>query len=242
MARHTESRSPGGWLQALLARPRAVHFLLLIIGLAFGIAVVTQVKASQTNPLEALDEEELVELLAELDSRDNALSAQQRDLEAQLRELHNEVDQAKAAKAAAQQRLETAEIAAGLVAVHGPGIEIVASDQADAIPSHVFVTTLAELRNAGAEAIELNGVRLRVNSWFLRSDSGLEVDGVTIAPPYQWLAIGDPDTLSAAVGIRGGAVAQMRLAGAEVSVEHDQDLVIDSIASPITPRWAKPEE
>lgn len=241
MGKHKQ-RSTNSLKNTLWSKPRAVHALLLVIGLAFGTALVTQVKASQSNPLETLNETELIELMTELDAREADLNRQLSDLEAQLRDLDSQADSAEASAVANERRIQNAQIDAGAIPVHGPGIRVNCAEAQSPIPSHVFVTTLAELRNAGAEAIEINGVRLTGRSWFLRTNEGLVVDDVLVQSPFVWLAIGSPDTLAAGVDIRGGAVSQMRLSGAVVSVDHADDIVIDSIADLEPDRWAQPIE
>lgn len=225
---------------ALLAAPRAIHLLLLLICLALGFALVAQVRAQREDPLEALDQEGLVEVLNELDSREQILTEERSDLQSQLTQLENEATQQEAAEEAARKAREVAQINAGTVAVEGPGIVMTVVDEAQALSATHFVMTLGELRNAGAEAVELNGVRLTMRSAFVSDDSGISVDGVPISSPYRWKVIGDSQTIATALEIRAGSAAQMRAKDATVDITVHDDVLIEAVAEPFTPQWATP--
>ena len=112
------------------------------------------------------------------------------------------------------------------------------SDPAGALTTAQFVMTLGELRNAGAEAIELNGNRLSTRSSFTSADGRISVDGTAIDPPYEWKAIGSSQTISTALEIQAGSASQMRAKGAVVSIDPVDDVVIDSLAVPLSPQYA----
>ncbi len=109
-------------------------------------------------------------------------------------------------------------------------------------PDSVFVTTLAELRNAGAEAVSLNGVRLAGRSWFGNDGDSIVADSQRLAPPFVWQAIGDPHTLSSALEIRGGASAQFRAYGATVSVFESSLIRIDATVQAKDPTWTETDD
>ena len=117
---------------------------------------------------------------------------------------------------------------------------ITVSDPLSKLGAEQFVLTLGELRNAGAEAISVNGVRLTTRSWF-SLDPGVVVDGTPISSPYTWQVIGDPATIGPALEIAGGAASQMRLYGAQVTVDTKEDVVIDAVVTPTSPQYAQPQ-
>lgn len=226
-------------LQTFFARPRPIHLLMALLFLVFGLALVTQVRAQQSNPLDSLSDTELVELLAELDTRSDSLQKQQDDLSSQLQELSSEANQIASAQEAATKLQTQAQIAAGLLPVTGPGIVMGVADPTGSLTPQLFVLTLAELRNAGAEAIEVGGVRLTPRSWFSTENGQIVVDGVTITAPYTWKVIGDPDTLASGMEIRGGAAAQMRIVGGTVTINHRDSIDITAVAPQFSPQWAQ---
>jgi uncharacterized protein YlxW (UPF0749 family) len=99
--------------------------------------------------------------------------------------------------------LTRAKIVNGLMEVEGPGIQLILTG---ALSPEELQDVINELRNAGAEAIVLNGQRVVVNSVVIQERTGATLGGVSILPPYRFEAIGDPETLSRAVDRKGGLV------------------------------------
>lgn len=83
------------------------------------------------------------------------------------------------------------------------------SPGATPVPAAVLFRCLEELRDAGADAVQVGLVRIGVSSYLLDEpvSRGIVVDGIVLAPPYRFLAIGDPRTLTAALEIPGGRCA-----------------------------------
>ncbi len=241
---HHDDRDRGGPLlprigRAVFAAPRAMHVLLLVICLVLGFALVTQVRAQRSDPLDSLSQDELVVLLSELNAQEDSLRKERSSLQSQVADLENAASEQEAAAEAARKADQQARINAGTVAVHGPGVLMRVSDDADALSATEFVMTLGELRNAGAEAIELNGVRLSTRSAFTSRDGVVSVDGTTISSPYDWRIVGDAQTISTALEIQAGSAAQMRAKGAKVSITESDDLVIESVATVLEPKYAE---
>lgn len=226
-------------VRAVFAAPRAMHVLLLVICLVLGFALVTQVRAQRSDPLDSLSQDDLVVLLSELNSQEDSLRKERSSLQSQVAELESAASEQEAAAEAARKADEQARINAGTVAVHGPGVLMRVSDDSGALSATEFVMTLGELRNAGAEAIELNGVRLSTRSAFTSQDGVISVDGTAISSPYDWRIIGDAQTISTALEIQAGSAAQMRAKGAKVSINESDDLTIESTATVLEPKYAE---
>ena len=224
---------------AILAMPRGTHLLLFVICLVLGIALVTQVRAQRTDPLSSLSQEQLVELLDNLSVQEQNLRVERGRLESQVTQLEDESQKEEAAAAAAQKAEEQAKVNSGQVGVHGPGIEMVVSDPSRSLSATHFVMVIGELRNAGAEAAELNGHRITVSSSFTSDGGVILVDGQEISSPYVWKVIGDGQTISTALEIQAGSAAQMRAKGAAVTITQIKDLTISSTSKPKAPEYAK---
>ncbi len=247
-AKHTASEQPGlSWervRKVMGGRPRPMHILMVVLFLIVGLAVTTTVRSRVADPLAGLNEDQLVSILADLGQREEELLAERSQLEIALRDLSDAADAEEAARAASEQTSIRAEVAAGTVPVEGPGVTMRVTGATDAVPVSVFVTTLAELRNAGAEAIAINDVRLNGRAWFAMGEDGVVIaSGTPLSPPYEWRAIGDGGTLSVALDIRGGAASQFRAYGAFVDTQVESSLTIDAVAPTFEPQWAEsPEE
>ena len=224
---------------AILAVPRGTHLLLFVICLILGIALVTQVRAQRTDPLSSLSQEQLVELLDNLSVQEQNLRVERGRLESQVSQLQDESQKEEAAAAAAKKAEEQAKINSGQVAVHGPGIEMVIVDSTHSLSSTHFVMAMGELRNAGAEAVDINGHRITIASSFTRDGGVIRVDGEEITSPYVWKVIGDSQTISTALEIQAGSAAQMRAKGASVTITQIKDLTISSTSTPKVPEFAK---
>ncbi|WP_052711228.1 DUF881 domain-containing protein [Pseudofrankia sp. DC12] len=109
--------------------------------------------------------------------------------------------------ATAAARASTLAVLAGAVPVAGPGITMTVTDPRGNVGADVFVDALQELRDAGAEAIELAGVRLVAESYIVDGPGGgLLVDGVAARAPYRLVVVGDPHTLAEAMRFPGGVL------------------------------------
>ena len=100
---------------------------------------------------------------------------------------------------------------------------------------------LGELRNSGAEAIELNGNRVVASSYITADENGvLSLSGTELTAPYVWKVIGDADTIQPALDIARGATSQLRAADATVQITRVENIEINSTVTPKTYRYAKP--
>jgi uncharacterized protein YlxW (UPF0749 family) len=103
-----------------------------------------------------------------------------------------------------------------------------------------LLNLLEELRNAGAEAVQLEDLRLTASSYVIAADDGVEVDGVVLSPPYRWTAIGDPQTMATALSIPGGALAKVQVDGGSASVDQHDEVEVTATRTPSAPEFATP--
>jgi len=148
---------------------------------------------------------------------------------------------ASAASPDAGRRADALGVLAGTVPARGPGIIVTISDPAAVLGAEVMVDVIQELRDAGAEAIELSGVRLVASSYVVAAPGGgLTVDGTRVRAPYRLLVIGDPATLAPAMRIPGGVVDAVAAAGASAGVEVSARVDIRALRSLPRHRYAQP--
>ncbi|MDO5729153.1 MAG: DUF881 domain-containing protein [Actinomycetaceae bacterium] len=231
-------------LRDLVTSPvRPIHLVIGLLCLALGFALVTQMKLKRSDPLESLSEDELVTLLDQLTTSENQLRSERNELNAQIQKLQSSQSQAEAAREAAERDRMQAQILGGTTPVHGPGLTMTVLEGENGVRPQTFVTVIGELRNAGAEAIDLNGERITASTYVVRDRNGeLLISGERVQSPYVWTIIGDADTIQAALEIARGATSQLRASGATVTFERSEFVAIDSIAQPMEYEYAIAQE
>lgn len=223
-------------------RPRLTRSQVLagVLCAVLGFAIVVQVQQSSTDRLSALRQDDLVRLLDEVTQRSEQLESEVNRLETSRDELRSGSGQAQAAVDLAEQRAATEGILSGRLPAQGPGIEIEISEGSGRLEGSDLFNVLEELRNAGAEAMEVNGVRLVTSSYFADRDGRIVVDGTPVASPYRWTVIGDPSTLDRALEIPGGALATVRTKGAQATTTQHDQVEVTSVKELADPQFATP--
>jgi uncharacterized protein YlxW (UPF0749 family) len=205
-----------------------------------GFAVVAQVRQTRVEGLSSLRQSDLVRILDESTQRSEQLQQEAAALQQTRQDLLSGSDRQKAALDAATQRAATQGILSGRLPAHGPGIDFTIAEQGTQIPAMDLLNVLEELRNAGAEAVQLGDLRLTASSYFTDENGGVVVDGVRISTPYHWLAIGDPETMAPALEIPGGAMATIRRDGGRVTLTRETDVKVSAVRAIPAPRYATP--
>lgn len=225
-----------------LGRPRmsASNVLVGLLCALLGFALVVQMRQTRDESLSSLRQTELVRLLDEVTQRSAELEQRADDLRSSRNELLVDSEDNEAALDLARQRAATQGILSGRLPAEGTGVTVRIHEGAETIRASALFTILEELRNAGAEAVDLNGVRIVASSYFIDSAQGVVLDGTTLESPYVWLVIGNPETLTPALEIPGGAMASVRTSGGTGSISSHIELTIDSVRSPSSSQFATP--
>jgi len=105
------------------------------------------------------------------------------------------------------------------------------------VPASAISDLLNELRNAGAEAISIGGVRVVASTVVGGPDGSLSVENTALGPRVEVLAIGNPAALTGALTRAGGLVAQLQATYEEVAVEVTP---LDAVTVPATERTLVP--
>jgi len=214
---------------------------LALIALLIGITLVAQFR-SQARPaaLSSLP-------VAELSTRIQTLSDANRQLRTALAEQRDLLEEYQAAGAqgfsaldVSREEVRRIRAFGGLSAVEGQGIVVRVSGSLDAIAVNDL---LNELRNAGAEALSLDDVRVTASSVVVQGARTLEIDNVAIGRTFRLLAIGDADGLVAALQRPGGIVTQLeQFVRATITVSPSEALQLPATARDLAPHAAVPVE
>lgn len=211
----------------------AVAVLLCILGYAAVVQVQTN---TEDSTYAGLREQELIDILSGLAGTTQKAQEQIEELEATRDELEDQTLQQQTALQRAEEQVDTLRVIAGTVPVSGPGITIEIDPGTDPLRLTALLDLIEELRTSGAEAMEIEGadgeaVRLVASSSIEVSQPapGLNVGGELISPPYRLQVIGPPDTLAGAIDFYQGPQDQLEKQGAEVDVESEEKIDIESI-------------
>lgn len=213
-----------------------VALLLFVLGLGLAIQVRSN---SDSSALRGARQEDLVRILDELDGRTKRLEDEKQQLEDQRRELESSSNQAEEARKQTVEKERQLGILAGTVAAQGPGITLKITDPTGQVQSDQLLDTLQELRAAGAEAIQINGVRIVAGSYFSDENGGVAIDGTKITQPYEFKVIGKPQDLEPALNIPGGVVQTLEKEQATVAVTRSAKIVVDALRAAKQPDYAR---
>ena len=219
-------------LRRLAYQPSRPHLLIGALFLLLGLLITVVV----VSPSDDEDEwrnartEDLVQVLDDLSARQERLE----DESTRLTELQRDLESGSTAEALAEARrqLEALQVMAGTTPVSGSGVRLRIDDPRGKIDAAVLVNAVQELRDAGAEAVQVGPSRVTVGSWFADSRDGVEIEGTALGRSFEILAIGDPETISAAMSIPGGLAESVRTRGAEFAATTDPNLTI-SVTVPV---------
>ncbi|MFF4227479.1 DUF881 domain-containing protein [Streptomyces sp. L500] len=226
----------GLWPPRLTRAQLTVAVLLCVLGLGLAIQVRS---TSDNSALRGARQEDLVRILDELDNRTKRLEDEKRRLDGQRSELESSSNQAAEARKQTAQKEEQLGVLAGTVAAEGPGIELTVSDSKGTVESDKLLDTIQELRAAGAEAIQINDVRVVAGTYFSGSAGKVEIDGKKVSQPYKFKVIGKPQDLEPALNIPGGVVQTLEKEQASVSVSRSEKIIVDALRPAKRPDYAR---
>jgi uncharacterized protein YlxW (UPF0749 family) len=180
--------------------PRAA--LPLAAGI-LGVLAVMAAAQPRSAPARETGRLEVVDLIVTQDRRIQELQAEVRDLEAQL---HDTTGPTGGEADALRRSAEDLAVTAGRVALAGPGVEVTLDDSTASRaptgnPDDLVVheqdiqTVVNALWASGAEAVAINGHRLSSLSAVRCAGNTLLLHGTLQTPPYEIVAIGDPERL-----------------------------------------------
>ncbi|MEU6846913.1 DUF881 domain-containing protein [Streptomyces sp. NPDC046716] len=228
----------GLWPPRVSRAQLIVAVLLFVLGLGLAIQVRSN---SDNSALRGARQEDLVRILDELDDRTQRLEDEKQGLEDQRTELENSSDQAEEARKQTVEKERQLGILAGTVAAQGPGITMTVRDTKGAVEADMLLDAIQELRAAGAEAIQVNGVRVVANTYLTdgTGGKGVSVDGHKINQPYTFKVIGKPQDLEPALNIPGGVVQTLEKEQATVDVSRSEKIVVDALRAARQPDYAR---
>lgn len=232
-------------LLSALRRPSRGQTVVGVLLAVLGFAAVVQVRANDRDQsFVGARQSDLIALINTLSLATDRAESEISELEQTRESLRDDAESSETALAVARERLETLGILAGTVPAVGPGIRVRVQSRTGTLGADQLLNGLEELRNAGAEAIELNDtVRIVAQTGLVDSPTeGLLVDGTPVQSPYVLEVIGDPYTLATALDFDGGFIEEVESVDGEVEVEELDTVEIASTSRLPEPTFAEPVE
>jgi uncharacterized protein YlxW (UPF0749 family) len=239
-------------MSALLARLRrlpTVQVTLAVALLVLGFAVAAQSAGEKPRSQYSTQERApLIDSALRLQTGQEALKAQIVDLRRRIGELEAQDPGAAESLRHLYADLEEARLAAGLIAISGPGFAFRLADGAtggvDALVSAQDVRFLVrQLWLAGAEAISVNGERLSGTSAIIDIGGSILVNSAYLAPPYEVRALGPADLydrLRDSVAFGGFVQSRVEQSGISLTVAVRDAIDLPAYAGTINLRYAAP--
>jgi uncharacterized protein YlxW (UPF0749 family) len=214
-----------------------IALLTLLLGFAFAVQVRN---TDERQVLAGAREEDLVRILDEVNAREDRLREQIAEQRTALDQLTSSDSQSSTALEEARKRAEAIGILNGTVAARGPGLEMTIRDPDDEVRVADLLDAIQELRGAGAETMQIDGVRVGVSTAVTGEPGALLLDGRPIDAPYEVVVIGDPQDMETAMNIPGGVVQRITGRGGTVSIRQASQVVVDALRPLDEPQYASP--
>jgi uncharacterized protein YlxW (UPF0749 family) len=88
---------------------------------------------------------------------------------------------------------------------------------------------IQELRDAGAEAIAVGGVRMVASSWVGSDGDTIVISGTQVAEPLVVIAVGEPQTIATALQIPGGVAETIRAGGGSITIDREDRVQVPAL-------------
>jgi uncharacterized protein YlxW (UPF0749 family) len=222
---------------------RGQAVIAVLLGLVAFLAVV-QMRVNRADDGYAnARREDLVTILDGLGQNTRRLESEIADLEKRKNGLSSSADKAQTAREQAEEQVRVLGILAGTLPAQGPGVRITLRDPAGKMTSSNLLDAIEELRDAGAEAIQINGsVRVVASTELVDDAPGVRIGGTKVESPYVVEAIGDAHNLAAAANFPGGLVSEVTgpQIGGTAEVAELQKVQVTALHTPEEHRYARP--
>lgn len=230
-------------LKAGFKPSRGQAIVAVVLALVACVAVV-QVRVNRADDgYQNARREDLIAILDGLNQNNRRLEAEIAELEERKNTLSSSADKAQTAREQAEQQVRTLGILAGTLPAQGPGVRITLNDPEGKMTSGNLLDAIEELRDAGAEAIQINGTVRVVASTDLTDDPpGVRIDGEKVGSPYVIEAIGESHNLAEAANFPGGLVSEVTgpQIGGTAEVTELAQVSVTALHAPEEHRYARP--
>jgi uncharacterized protein YlxW (UPF0749 family) len=196
---------------------RRNQITIAAVAFVLGLLVVIQLRTQASGAAFAgLSSQELTVLVANLNDRNDELRGEIASLERELSTLSANTERGEVSVDELRADLRRVRLYAGIDPATGPGVVITIRGPIDGTGVEDLVN---ELRNAGAEAMAVDTVRLVPGVVTVGAAGAVTIGGMPLTDPFELSAIGAPDKLTGSLTRSGGIIAQLAATMPDVVVE-----------------------
>jgi uncharacterized protein YlxW (UPF0749 family) len=215
---------------------RSSQLTIAAVAVILGLLVVIQLRSEAGGTgLGQLSAQDLTVLVANLNARNDQLRQESSTLESELATLTANQSRGDASVDEISADLQRVRAYAGLEPVTGPGVMITVNGPIDGAGVEELFN---ELRNAGAEAIAIDHVRVVTGDVVTGAAGDAKIGNVALSDGFDIDAIGAPDKLTGSLTRSGGVIAQLAATQPDVTVTVTP---VDRLELPATTRTLIPE-
>ncbi|MCK9479389.1 MAG: DUF881 domain-containing protein [Firmicutes bacterium] len=225
-----------------------------LVCLIMAFAITLQIRSVSYNRANNADTARAADLQQQLRverERTTNLYEQILELSSDLEEFKGEAAKSSDYSKVLAKQLERAEVLAGLTTVEGPGVIVTLRDSSGPNTGNIdpslyivhdtdILWLINELRDAGAEAISLNGERLISTSEIRCAGSTVSVNNNRHADPYEIIAIGDSANMENALLMRDGVYDTLRGYGIGITIKKASKVTVNAYKGNILFKYAFP--
>jgi uncharacterized protein YlxW (UPF0749 family) len=211
-----------------------------MVAAILGLLAVGQLRGQANVPgLSALSATELTQVIANLSAGNDRLREEVTALTQRASTLQAARDRGETTVGDLTEDLASIRAWSGLTPVTGQGIAITVRGS---IGGDGIDDLLNELRNAGAEAISVDGVRIVSGVVVAGAPGALSVENQALGETFEIRAIGSPQILTGTLTRTGGVIAQIGATypNATLTVTPVDRLALPATTRTLTPTWAEP--
>lgn len=234
-----------------------ISIILGIVCLMLTVSIVVQVntiKGTNSTVTKKLAEDELRdEVLKWKEKYDNA-TLELENAEKELSRVREDSTQNNDDDKNKQEEITLNNNLLGLTNLEGKGIELTVADNPDATSENIgvlddiskyivhyndIIALTNELKNAGAEAISVNGQRIVSQTAITCIGNVIKINDEKVSSPFVIKAIGFPESLKGALTRGGGYLSYMKLDGIQVSIRQQDNIQIPKYTGVISSKYMK---
>ncbi len=234
---------------------KQIAITLGIMCFLLAVALCVQIKtmsSANSTVSQTLADNELRDEVLKMKERYDNIYASLEDAQSELEKTRQEATQNDVTAEAKEQELKENNMLLGNADVRGEGVEVVLED-ADTTNNNVNPSlqiihyddiqwVINELKNAGAEAIEVNGQRI-VNTTAITCEGNIiKINGIKIGSPFCIKAIGSQSLLYGALERAGSWLDEIRNGGNVAEVTKMDDIIISKYSGIISYEYLKEDK